>query len=71
MTVRTYPVTGMTCQHCVQAVSAEIGALDGVTAVTIDLDAGGTSAVHVTSDQPLSDEALAAALDEAGDYRLA
>jgi copper chaperone CopZ len=71
MTVWTYPVTGMTCQHCVQAVSAEIGALDGVTAVTIDLDAGGTSAVHVTSDQPLSDEALAAALDEAGDYRLA
>jgi copper chaperone CopZ len=71
MTVRTYPVTGMTCQHCVQAVSAEIGALDGVTAVTVDLDAGGTSAVHVTSDQPLSDEALAAALDEAGDYRLA
>jgi copper chaperone CopZ len=60
----------MTCQHCVHAVSEEIGALDGVTAVTVDLDAGGTSAVHVTSEQPVADEALAAALDEAGDYRL-
>lgn len=71
MAVRTYAVTGMTCDHCVHAVSEEIGALDGVTDVAVDLNAGGTSAVQVTSDQPLSDADVAAALDEAGDYQLA
>jgi copper chaperone CopZ len=71
MTVRIYQVTGMTCGHCVHAVSSEIGALPGVSDVSVDLDADGTSAVHVTSTQPLPDETIAAALDEAGDYRLA
>lgn len=71
MTVRNYAVTGMTCDHCVHAVSEEIGALDGVTNVTVDLNAGGTSTVQVTSDQPPSDTDIAKALDEAGDYQLA
>lgn len=71
MTVRTYPVTGMTCDHCVHAVTEEIGALDGVREVAVELNAGGTSAVQVTSEQPLSDADVAAALDEAGDYQLA
>lgn len=71
MTVQTYPVTGMTCGHCVHAVQSEIGSLPGVTGVEVDLAAGGTSKVSVTSDGPLSDEQIAAALDEAGDYRLA
>jgi copper chaperone CopZ len=70
MASKTYAVTGMTCDHCVRAVSAEIGALDGVTSVSVDLDATGTSAVHVISDEPVADEAIAAALDEAGAYRL-
>ena len=71
MTVRSYPVTGLTCDHCVHAVSEEISALAGVDEVTVDLNAGGTSTVHVTSAQPLSDDDIVAALDEAGDYRLA
>ena len=71
MTVRSYAVTGMTCEHCVHAVSEEIGALDGVSDVSVDLNAGGTSAVQVTSEQPLNDADVAAALDEAGDYQLA
>jgi copper chaperone CopZ len=70
MTVRSYAVTGMTCDHCVHAVSDEIRALDGVSDVSVDLDAGGTSTVSVTSAQPLSDADVAAALDEAGEYRL-
>ena len=61
----------MTCGHCAHAVSEEIGALDGVTDVAVQLDAAGTSTVVVTSAAPLDDEAVAAALDEAGDYRLA
>jgi copper chaperone CopZ len=70
MVVRSYAVTGMTCDHCVRAVSEEIGALAGVTDIAIELDAGGTSSVRVTSDEPLRDADVAAALDEAGDYRL-
>ena len=68
--IKTYPVIGMTCGHCVAAVSSEVGALTGVTDVSIQLVAGGTSPVTVTSDQPLSDEDVAAAVDEAG-YALA
>jgi copper chaperone len=71
VTVRTYQVTGMTCEHCVHAVTGELRALDGVSEVTVDLVPGGRSAVTVTSEGPLPEEAVAAALDEAGDYRLA
>jgi copper chaperone CopZ len=63
----TYNVTGMTCSHCVQAVTGELAALPGVEDVRIDLASG---AVTVTSDTPLADEAVRAAVDEAG-YELA
>ena len=66
-----YQVTGMTCEHCVHAVSSELTGLDGVTGVTVDLVPGGRSAVTVISEAPLPAETVAAALDEAGDYRLA
>jgi copper chaperone len=71
MSMQTFAVSGMTCNHCVAAVREEIGTLTGVTDVTVDLDADGVSNVHVTSEAPLADEQVAAALDEAGDYRLA
>ena len=70
MASATYRVTGMTCGHCVRAVSAELTGLGGVSGVSIDLVPDGTSAVTVTSDKPLAERAVAAALDEAGDYRL-
>ena len=70
MTTTTYRVTGMTCEHCVRAVTDEITDLDGVTAVTVDLVAGGTSTVTVESEHALDDAAIAAAVDEAG-YALA
>lgn len=65
----TYEVTGMTCGHCVSAVREEVGALDAVTGVDVDLVAGGTSTMTVTSTAPVSSDAVAAAVDEAG-YRL-
>ena len=71
MTQQTYAVTGLTCGHCQQAVTEELSALDGVTEVTVDLVAGGTSTVTVSSARPLEDGQVAAALDEAGDYQLA
>ena len=70
MVSATYQVTGMSCEHCVQAVSEELTALAGVTGVTVDLVPGGRSVVTVSSDAPLAGQAVAAALDEAGDYRL-
>jgi copper chaperone len=63
MTTATYQVTGMTCSHCVNSVSAEVGALPGVRDVAVDLQTG---AVTVTSDQPLDADAVAAAVEEAG-----
>jgi copper chaperone len=70
MTTTAYKVSGMSCEHCVHAVSSELGSLDGVSAVAVDLVPGGISLVTVTSDAPLADAAVTAALDEAGDYRL-
>jgi copper chaperone len=71
MTTTTYKVTGMTCQHCAHAVTGELKNLDGVSEVRVDLNPGGASAVTVSSAAPLTTEAVAAALDEAGDYQLA
>ncbi|GAA3452914.1 heavy-metal-associated domain-containing protein [Dactylosporangium matsuzakiense] len=63
----TYTVTGMTCAHCVNAVTTELEQLDGVSAVEVDLESG---AVTVTSDRALDVESVRAAVDEAG-YALA
>ena len=58
----TYTVSGMTCEHCTRAVSGELGAVRGVAGVDVDLD---TKLVTVTGDG-LDDEALRAAIEEAG-----
>jgi copper chaperone CopZ len=71
MTSATYAVTGLTCGHCVQSVISEVGALDGVSDVSVDLVVDGTSTVTVTSRDPLDESSLVAALDEAGSYELA
>lgn len=67
----TYQVDGMTCEHCVSAVSTELARLDGVTDVSIVLIAGGVSSVTVTAASAPPSEQVASALDEAGDYHLA
>lgn len=64
----TYLVTGMTCNHCVSAVTSELGAIAGVSAVSVVLVVDGASAVTVSADVPLTGEQVDAALDEAGDY---
>lgn len=67
MTTSSWTVVGMTCGHCVAAVRDEVGAIDGVDAVGVDLSSG---EVTVTSSAPISPERVAAAVAEAG-YRLA
>lgn len=63
MTTATYNVKGMTCGHCVSAVTEEITKLDGVSTVDVDLPSGN---ITVTSETPLSDDAVREAVDEAG-----
>ena len=73
MSNQIFPVTGLTCGHCVGAITTELRAVPGVTDVKIDLVAGGTSALSVTADKAITDAELIAALEEAGDgdYELA
>lgn len=59
-------VTGMTCEHCVASVTEEVGEVDGVREVTVDL---GSGALTVAADRPLLDDDVRAAVEEAG-YQL-
>lgn len=62
MEQRTYTVAGMTCGHCVSSVTEEVGAVAGVSTVDVALESG---AVTVTG-EGISDEAVKAAVEEAG-----
>jgi copper chaperone len=62
----TFSIAGMTCSHCVSAVTSELQQLDGVSDVSVELVAGGVSSVTVVSDGALDGAQVAAAVDEAG-----
>jgi len=66
LTATTLSVDGMTCAHCVRAVTEELNALDGVTVVDVELHAGGASLVRYESARPVDAAEIAAAIDEAG-----
>lgn len=59
-------VSGMTCGHCVSAVTEELEALEGVQRVDVDLNAGGVSTVTITSAKELSPAEIGEAVAEAG-----
>lgn len=63
MSQTTFTVTGMTCGHCVASVGEEVGAIDGVTDVAVDLPTG---AVTITSAEPVDEGRVRAAVEEAG-----
>ncbi|MFP5254757.1 MAG: heavy-metal-associated domain-containing protein [Acidimicrobiia bacterium] len=62
-TTTRYRVEGMTCGHCVGAVTSALAELDGVTDVSVDLESGEAT---VTSDRPLEEATVREAVDEAG-----
>lgn len=66
MSTTTYAVTGMTCSHCVQAVTEEVGRIAGVRHVEVDLVPDGASQVTITSDAAPAREDVREAVDEAG-----
>jgi copper chaperone CopZ len=62
MSTVTYSVPGVSCAHCQAAITDEVSALPGVEAVDVDLE---TKIVAVTGD-PLDEQAIVAAIDDAG-----
>lgn len=59
-------VNGMTCGHCVASVTEELKEVPGVENVDVILNSGATSKVTVLTDTGVDDDALRAAVDEAG-----
>lgn len=60
-----YTITGMTCGHCVNHVTEEVSAVEGVTEVKVELEGG---KMTVTSDEPIAFDTIVEAVAEAGDY---
>lgn len=67
MVTNNYTVSGMTCGHCVSAVTEEVGALEGVTDVRVALP----GSMVVESAEKLRMETISQAVAEAGDYTVA
>lgn len=67
MSTQNFTVVGMTCGHCVSSVTEEVTEIAGVSNVDVDLASGN---VTVTATEPISDDAIRAAVEEAG-YSLA
>ena len=63
MSTATFTVVGMTCGHCVDSVTEEVSSVEGVTGVDVDLDSG---ALTVTSPAAVDEDAIRAAVEEAG-----
>ncbi|MFD4467333.1 heavy-metal-associated domain-containing protein [Rhodococcus sp. NPDC058505] len=63
METSNYTVTGMTCGHCASSVREEVGSIEGVTAVQVDVPTG---LVTVTSAVPVDAATVRAAVEEAG-----
>jgi copper chaperone CopZ len=64
---RTYTVDGMHCSHCVASVTEEVQEIEGVDDVQVVLESG---QLTVTGREPLDDDAVRAAVAEAG-YQVA
>lgn len=63
--ISNYTVQGMTCEHCVHAVTEEVSNIEGVEQAVVDLSSG---SLQVTSAEPIDFAKIQAAVDEAGDY---
>ncbi|OZB88182.1 MAG: hypothetical protein B7X41_09490 [Microbacterium sp. 14-71-5] len=66
MGTTAYAVEGMTCGHCVAAVSREVTRIEGVTGVQIQLVPEGVSRVEVESSARVDPTRVAAAVAEVG-----
>ena len=62
--ITSYTVTGMTCHHCVNAISEEVSAVPGITGVTVTLDDG---KLEITTEAPVDFDRIVEAVYEAGE----
>ena len=62
-----FPVLGLTCGSCASRVSGAVGKITGVNEARVDLVAGGTSTLHVTSATPRDAGLVASTISDAGD----
>ena len=62
-----YTVEGLHCSHCVSSVAEEVGQIESVDEVEVDLSTG---SLILTSNKPVDPAAVRAAVEEAG-YELA
>ena len=60
-TPTVYRVPDISCGHCKQAIESEVGQVDGVDRVEVDVDAR-----TVTVEGGAGDQAIVAAIEEAG-----
>lgn len=58
----TFSVPGISCDHCAHAIASEVETVAGVQTVDVDVQA---KTVTVAAD-PLDEQAIVAAIDEAG-----
>ena len=63
MMMKTIKVKGMSCQHCVKAVTRALGEIDGIEQVRVDLDRGEATFEEVTA---VSMEVLRERIKKAG-----
>lgn len=63
MTEAVYSVSGMSCGHCESAITREVTAIPGVTSVKA---VASTGLLTIGSEQPVDEDAVRAAVDEAG-----
>lgn len=63
MNTSEYQVTGMTCGHCEMSVREEVSNVPGVQEIQVSAQTG---TLVITSARPVDDDAILAAVDEAG-----
>ena len=63
MATSEYTVTGMTCENCERHIREEVARIPGVTDVAVSRE---TRRLAVTAGAPVDDDAVLAAVDEAG-----
>jgi copper chaperone len=61
--MKSIKIKGMSCQHCVMAVTKALGALEGIKNVQVDLKSGLATYEEV---KPVDPQKIAAAIRKAG-----
>ena len=61
--MKSIKIKGMSCQHCVMAVTKALGALEGIKNVQVDLESGLATYEEV---KPVDPQKIAAAIKKAG-----